>query len=89
MSFEYDDTKLYNQLLFYSSLFDREKILTKAKGQSKYDHVEALVGQNQDVLDMLHRTTEKFLDECGRRWVDLKELFTFVTTKSKKTALRL
>ena len=53
------------------------------------DHVEALVGQNQDVLDMLHRTTEKFLDECGRRWVDLKELFTFVTTKSKKTALRL
>jgi len=33
---QYDDTKLYNQLLFYSSLFDREKILTKAKGQSKY-----------------------------------------------------
>lgn len=33
---QYDDTKLYNQLLFYSSLFDRTKILTKAKGQSKY-----------------------------------------------------
>lgn len=42
------------------------------------EQVSALIAQNTTTLELLHRTTEKFLAECGRRWVDLKDLFSFM-----------
>lgn len=84
MSFEYTDTELYNQLLFYASLFDSEKILSSSKGSSNHEHISALVAQNMATLDLLSRTTEKYLAECGRRWVDLQDLFSFMDIASKR-----
>ena len=96
MSSQYTDTELYNQLLFFSSLFDSEKILSSSKGSSQQgelisadnhiwfssphlEHISALVAQNTITLELLCRTTEKYLAECGRRWVDLEDLFSFMT----------
>jgi len=33
---QYSDSMLYNQLLYYSSLFDVERALTKARGTARY-----------------------------------------------------
>ena len=33
---KYSDSMLYNQLLYYSSLFDVERALTKARGTARY-----------------------------------------------------
>ncbi|KAG8835098.1 DNA-directed DNA polymerase alpha catalytic subunit pol1 [Serendipita sp. 399] len=84
MNFEYDDGQLYTQLLYFSSLFDSQKILSRAKGSSRHEHVTALVGRNAKLLDSLSRAVEKYLNECGRRWVNLEDLFGFMTIKSKR-----
>ena len=33
---QYSDSMLYNQLLYYSSLFDVERALTKVRGTARY-----------------------------------------------------
>ncbi|KAG8857126.1 DNA-directed DNA polymerase alpha catalytic subunit pol1 [Serendipita sp. 411] len=83
MNFEYDDNELYTQLLYFSSLFDAQKTLSRAKGSSRQEHVSALVAQNSKLLETLSRTVEKYLNECGRRWVNLEDLFGFMNIKPK------
>jgi len=75
---EYSDLQLYNQLLYYASLFNSEKILKGAKGSVKEDEVRALVDVNKGFLDLMTGTVEKHLNNCGRRWVDLDALFSFM-----------
>ena len=99
-STQYNDSQLYTQLLFYSSLFDSQKLLGSTKGSSRQgmtilpnhtvsahlmfpEHITALVGKNIDTLTVLADTVERHLDECGRRWVDLKDLFGFMSIKSR------
>ncbi|CCA69546.1 related to POL1-DNA-directed DNA polymerase alpha, 180 KD subunit [Serendipita indica DSM 11827] len=83
MNPEYNDSQLYTQLLFYSSLFDSQKLLNSSKGSSRQEHITALVGQNADTLLVLAEVVERHLDECGRRWVDLKDLFGFMSIKGR------
>ncbi|KIJ54743.1 hypothetical protein M422DRAFT_24648 [Sphaerobolus stellatus SS14] len=75
---EYSDLKLYNQLLYYASLFNREKVLKAAKGTAKEAEVAALLDVNKGFLDLMAGTVEKYLNNSGRRWVDLDGLFSFM-----------
>ncbi|KAF5385769.1 hypothetical protein D9615_002206 [Tricholomella constricta] len=80
VSFEYTDAQLYNQLRYFSSLFDGQRAVGTVKGRSKteQDTISALVLHNAECLRALGDCVEKYLDQCGRRWVDLKGLFSFM-----------
>ncbi|KZS94508.1 DNA polymerase alpha catalytic subunit [Sistotremastrum niveocremeum HHB9708] len=77
-SFEYSDLHLYNQLLYYSSLFNSEKILNSAKGSHSAEEVQAVVGLNNPFLLEMSETVDRYLSHCGRRWVELNHLFSFM-----------
>jgi len=78
VTFEYSDMKLYNQLLYYASLFDCDKAITLAKGTSRADTVGVIVASQRQELERLGRVVEKHLNKCGRRWVELGDLFSFM-----------
>ncbi|KAF5362489.1 hypothetical protein D9756_002711 [Leucocoprinus leucothites] len=70
---EYTDKQVYNQLRYYSYLFDGEKAIKAAK-----DAVIAVVGKNSAALERLSSCVDKHLNMSGHRWVDLKGLFSFM-----------
>ncbi|QRV74151.1 DNA polymerase family B [Ceratobasidium sp. AG-Ba] len=84
VSYEYTDLKLYNQLLYYASLFDGQKAIAKATGTSRDVEVTALVNINRSFLDHMGRCVEKYLEQCGRRWVEMGELFAFMQPVKKE-----
>ncbi|KAF8507515.1 hypothetical protein BU17DRAFT_78091 [Hysterangium stoloniferum] len=75
---QYSDLMLYNQLLYYGSLFNAQKIIKGAKGTAKHDEVVALVDVTHGFLNAMTSTVEKYLNNCGRRWVELDGLFSFM-----------
>ncbi|KZT09817.1 uncharacterized protein LAESUDRAFT_756049 [Laetiporus sulphureus 93-53] len=77
VSFEYSDAQLYNQLRYYASLFSAEKAMKAVTGV-KLDELRALVNVQAEFLQTMDATVEKYLEQCGRRWVDLTSLFSFM-----------
>jgi len=77
VAFEYSDAQLYTQLRFYSSLFDAEKARKLTTG-ARQDEVKALIGTQGNFLQAMSETVDKYLDQCGRRWVNLSSLFSFM-----------
>lgn len=75
---EYSDSKLYNQLLYYLSLFDSEKALSTTRGTARYEEVRALVTANQVGFAVLEGVVNGYLEKNGRRYVDMKGLFGFM-----------
>ncbi|KAG9097044.1 DNA-directed DNA polymerase alpha catalytic subunit pol1 [Ceratobasidium sp. UAMH 11750] len=86
VSYEYSDLKLYNQMLYYASLFDGHKAITKASGTSREVEVTALVNINRSFLEYMGRCVEKYLEQCGRRWVELGLLFAFMQPMKREKA---
>ncbi|KAJ7623603.1 hypothetical protein FB45DRAFT_837909 [Roridomyces roridus] len=78
VSFEYSDARLYNQLRFYASLFNPEKIKKNAVGTTQTDAVEAVLVSNHQLLRDLTACVEKYLNQSARRWVDLSTIFAFM-----------
>ncbi|KAF9469285.1 DNA polymerase alpha catalytic subunit [Collybia nuda] len=78
VSFEYSDTELYNQLRYFSSLFDGTKAIKSSKEGTDREALEALVGFNTELLQILTACVGKYLDQCGRRWVNFNTLFSFM-----------
>ncbi|TFK23220.1 DNA polymerase alpha catalytic subunit [Coprinopsis marcescibilis] len=76
VSFEYSDTKLYNQLRYYKYLFDKEKAINASKNSPTQEEVLAVVGTQSQLLSNLNDLVEKYLQQCGRRWVDLNSIFS-------------
>ncbi|KAF9244111.1 hypothetical protein BU15DRAFT_86076 [Melanogaster broomeanus] len=80
--FEYSDVELYNQLRFYAMLFDPEKATKAAIGSVHHGAVyllsifKSLTAINKEFLDIMAATVDKYIDQCGRRWVDLGALFS-------------
>ncbi|KAK2628552.1 hypothetical protein QTJ16_001655 [Diplocarpon rosae] len=74
MHYEYTEKMMYNQLLYYSSLFDVEKAKTLAKGTER-EIIMALVEHNRTRFGTLKAVVEKYLDKCGRQWVAMDSLF--------------
>ena len=90
MHYEYTEKMIYNQLLYFSTLFDVEKAKVKAKGSDKgkrdYDlptsntnefaeRVTALAEHNRERFGTLQGVVGKYLDKCGRQWVAMDSLF--------------
>lgn len=47
------------------------------------DELRALVTQNHALLQTLSSCVEKYLDNCGRRWVDLGTIFSRLSSKPR------
>lgn len=89
--YRYTDKQLYNQLLYFESLFDIEK---NKKQQIKplyfpgdshiptdpltVSEIAALSEQNRELLDINKSIIEKYLSNCGRRYVDMGNIFDFM-----------
>ncbi|GAA5933337.1 uncharacterized protein JCM15063_001287 [Sporobolomyces koalae] len=78
MRFEYSDSKLYDQLLYFDMLFDVEKARAKIAGGADQPEFEARVDANKIALDLLRKVVTKHLEKNGRRWVSMESLFSFM-----------
>ncbi|TVY83440.1 DNA polymerase alpha catalytic subunit [Lachnellula suecica] len=74
MRYEYTEKMIYNQLLYFASLFDVEKAKVAAKGTDR-EQVMALAEHNRVRFGTLKGVVEKYLDKCGRQWVAMDSLF--------------
>jgi DNA polymerase alpha subunit A len=83
MRFEYSEKMMYNQLLYFSNLFDVDK--AKAQAQKDILGAEAESKQKTDVLVECNRerfgtskdVVKSYLDRNGRQWVQMDGLFGF------------
>ncbi|GAA6028504.1 hypothetical protein JCM8097_007252 [Rhodosporidiobolus ruineniae] len=85
MHFEYSDSKLYDQILYFDTLLDTEKALLKAAGTPQQgksclssNEVVARVQNNRPALEQLRKVVTKHLEKNGRRWVSMESLFSFM-----------
>ncbi|KAF7356957.1 DNA polymerase [Mycena venus] len=76
--FEYSDARLYNQLRFYSSLFNAEKAAKAVVGSTNIDAVSAVIANNLSFLQAMSACVERYLDQSARRWVELSTIFSFM-----------
>jgi DNA polymerase alpha subunit A len=91
MHYEYTEKMIYNQLLYFASLWDVEKAKQKAKGQDRgepnfndedlhwannvTERVMAVAEHNRVRFGTLKGVVGKYLDKCGRQWVAMDSLF--------------
>jgi DNA polymerase alpha subunit A len=90
MHYEYTEKMIYNQLLYFSTLFDVEKAKNSAKGTERgknavlsiqittdfcIERVMAVAEHNRVRFGTLKGVVEKYLDKCGRQWVAMDSLF--------------
>ncbi|RKF80989.1 DNA polymerase alpha catalytic subunit [Golovinomyces cichoracearum] len=80
MRYEYTEKMIYNQLLYFASLFDVDKAKTPKEPHD--DKVSALVEHNRTRFTMLKLIVEKYLDKCGRQWVDMGSIFGRIGSSS-------
>lgn len=93
MRFKYTDKGLYNQLLYFDHIFDVDKA-KKAQLRPLYDLVdkpenippqvpsgqlEALAEQNRDGFGSSREVVQRYLANCGRRYVNMGTIFDFMT----------
>ncbi|KAL4871845.1 hypothetical protein BDV12DRAFT_163242 [Aspergillus spectabilis] len=80
MSYEYTEKQMYNQLLYFASLWDVDKAKSKAEKESgeKKDSVAALVEFNRGRFGTVAGVVEGYLRKCGRQWVEMDGLFKFM-----------
>lgn len=91
MRYKYSDRALYNQLLYFSSIFDVDKA-RKNELRPVHDafdsgsepaklasgQVEALAEQNRELFSHCQGVVDRYLAECGRRYVNLGSIFDFM-----------
>ncbi|KAL0059069.1 DNA-directed DNA polymerase alpha catalytic subunit pol1 [Marasmius tenuissimus] len=76
--FKYSDENIYNQLRYFAYLFDGQRAIKNATGTDSLEAVSALVNTHSAFLTIMSGSVEKYLDQCGRRWVELSSLFSFM-----------
>ncbi|KAI5950475.1 POL1 [Candida theae] len=94
MRYKYTDKALYNQLLYFNSIFDAEKTkagklrpivdaleATSGEEQQKIaqGQIDALVEQNKELFGYCQDVISKYLEECGRRYVNMGSIFDFMS----------
>ncbi|KAI6139794.1 hypothetical protein BKA82DRAFT_955077 [Pisolithus tinctorius] len=78
MRYEYSDADLYNQLKYFQSLFDGDKAKKAALGSASSREVGEITN-NENCIQFfkdMNEIVNKYLERCGRRWVDLNALFS-------------
>ncbi|KAF2843119.1 hypothetical protein M501DRAFT_993968 [Patellaria atrata CBS 101060] len=88
MQYEYTEKMMYNQLLYFSSLFDVDKAKEKvskeveaAKGSrevvDKAELVKVLADNNRERFGAVTKAVKKHLEKNGRQWVAMDSIFSF------------
>ncbi|KAK6950215.1 hypothetical protein Daesc_008541 [Daldinia eschscholtzii] len=90
MRYEYSERDIYNQLVYFASLWDVDKARAKASsgatglgGQgnagslnaAERDRILALAEHNRTRFSTVKGVVDKYLDKCGRQWVAMDTLF--------------
>ncbi|CCF33765.1 hypothetical protein CH063_05894 [Colletotrichum higginsianum] len=82
MRYEYTEKAIYNQLVYYASLWNVDKAKAKASAESgndisreDRDKILALAEHNRARFDTVKGVVDKYLDKCGRQWVAMDTLF--------------
>jgi DNA polymerase alpha subunit A len=81
MSYEYSEKRLYNQLLYFATLWDVDKAKTGAKSMKEdeeiKDRVMVLAETNKALFAAMKGVVDAYLKRCGRSWVQMDCLFGF------------
>uniref|UniRef100_A0A060TBJ3 DNA polymerase n=1 Tax=Blastobotrys adeninivorans TaxID=409370 RepID=A0A060TBJ3_BLAAD len=83
MKYEYSDRQLYDQLLYFDSLFDVDRAKQR-KGQNDdsdsytMDEISVRAEQNRQRFEVARKVVTKYLNNSGRRYVDMHAIFSFV-----------
>ncbi|SCV75007.1 BQ2448_8036 [Microbotryum intermedium] len=77
--YQYNDLQLYNQILFFDTLFDLERARTKSAGTATQDQVNEIADAQKPTFDTLRSVVTKHLEKNGRRWVNMQSLFGFMS----------
>lgn len=79
MRYEVSERDIYNQLVYFASLFDVEKARAKAAdgeaAAEAKDKILALAEHNRTRFGTVKGVVDRYLDKCGRQWVAMDTLF--------------
>lgn len=85
MRYKYTDKALYNQLLYFDAIFDVDKARTKRlrpisenQGEMSEGQLSALAEQNRVLFGYCREVVDRYLKDCGRRYVNMKSIFEFM-----------
>lgn len=95
MGYEVSSKALYNQLLYFRSLWALDKAAPAPAGKkqmekdgaegteddSKDEQVRAVKEWNRERFETCYGVVEGYLKRCGRVWVQMDELFRFALGK--------
>ncbi|KAI1823080.1 hypothetical protein F4861DRAFT_352300 [Xylaria intraflava] len=91
MRYEYSERDIYNQLVYFASLFDVDKARKKAESgatglggegnagslsAAEQERIKALAEHNRVRFTTVKGVVDKYLDKCGRQWVAMDTLFS-------------
>lgn len=86
MSYEYPEKRLYNQLLYFASLWDCQKVKADLKDgkvklegedKAKMDRILVLAETNTEQFLTFKGVVDSYLRKCGRQWVEMDTLFGY------------
>ncbi|KAL1957308.1 hypothetical protein VTO42DRAFT_6097 [Malbranchea cinnamomea] len=80
MTYEYSEKQLYNQLLYFASLWDVDRAKAAAAKETsteKKEKILALAEWNRTRFATLKGVVDAYLKKCGRQWVEMDVLFKF------------
>ncbi|EPE06167.1 dna polymerase alpha catalytic [Ophiostoma piceae UAMH 11346] len=88
MRYEFSERDMYNQLVYFNTLFDVDKAkeVVKAADASKAtpgidrELILALAEHNRARFATVKRVVEQYLEKCGRGWVAMDMLFAKIAT---------
>ncbi|KAM0520592.1 hypothetical protein ACHAPE_002987 [Trichoderma viride] len=81
MHYEYTEKAIYNQLVYFASLWDVDKAKTRAADTTneistqEREKIQALAEHNRVRFTTVKTAVDKYLDKCGRQWVAMDTLF--------------
>lgn len=81
MRYEYSERAIYNQLVYFASLWDVDKARARADDAASAlaphdrDNVRALAEHNRRRFGTVKGVVDRYLDKCGRQWVAMDTLF--------------
>ncbi|KAI3337136.1 hypothetical protein HD806DRAFT_475794 [Xylariaceae sp. AK1471] len=91
MRYEYSERDIYNQLVYFASLWDVDKARSKAQSgatglggegnagalsAAEQERIKALAEHNRVRFSTVKGVVDKYLDKCGRQWVAMDTLFS-------------
>lgn len=81
MRYEYTEKAIYNQLVYFASLWDVDRARTRANdtngdlSRQDRDKILALAEHNRIRFGTVKGVVDRYLDKCGRQWVAMDTLF--------------